>query len=83
MAVQIPQGFIIRSPEAIDDRLVLSKAKMRDFSRDSRAGNLPSIYFCVCSDPDDGNYNIYVYNRNGIMDPSPTGTGKFVKYAGS
>ena len=43
MAIQIPQGYIVTAPEAIDNRLVLSKAQMRNLSRDENSGRLPIV----------------------------------------
>lgn len=54
MAIQFPNGFDISSKEPIDARLVLSKQEMYDMKK----ANMPSVYFCVCSD----DKQLYLYN---------------------
>ena len=80
MAIQIPQGYIIRSPEAIDDRLVMSKAQMREMSRDYNLGKMPPVYITLCTDKDGDNYNLYIFSRDNSESAE---TGKFKAYSGS
>ena len=62
MAIQTPQGFVVRSPEAIDDRLILNKKQMEYLSRPGQNGQLPPVYICVCRD--DGQVYVYDKERN-------------------
>lgn len=78
MAVKIPQGYVVTAPEAIDNRLVLSKAQMRSLSLDENLGKLPIAYFCLCSDPEkDGGLKFYYYYRYYERDLDPNGTGRY------
>lgn len=85
MAIRIPQGYIVTSVEAIDNRLVLTKDQMKNM----RDEWMPETYFSVCAEPepgittDDGGpvYKLYLYSKN---DPNPDPvTGKFKAYAGN
>lgn len=66
MAISSASGFSIGSSDAIDDRLVLTKAQMKS----ANDNVFPDVYMCVCSD--DG--NIYTYNKTNTVDET---TGKF------
>ena len=84
MAIQIPQGYIVSAPEAIDNRLVMSKEQMRYMSRSENLGRLPLSYFCICSDAEpDGTHLLYLFNRRTPYDPDPNGTGRYVAYSGA
>ena len=69
--IQIVQGFEVKTREAIDNRLVLSKQEMFD----TNDNHMPDKYFAVCSD--DG--YLYVYNKDSAIISSETG--KFRKYS--
>lgn len=77
--IQIPQGYWVTGPEAIDQRLVLTKQQMR-YTKDEW---MPEVYFCICSEPDLLNdeyvYRIYCYNKHNEPDHE---TGKFRPYTG-
>lgn len=66
MAIKLPQGFKISSRDAIDSRLVMTKADMLS----AVESKMPSNYFCICKD--DG--KLYTYNTLNELDPE---TGKF------
>lgn len=66
MAIQLPQGFKIGSKEAIDSRIVLTKAEMLKM----KDNTMPDVYFAMCKD--DG--KMYVYNKTNEIDPE---LGKF------
>lgn len=65
------QGFELKTREAIDNRLVLSKVEMLNINDNQ----MPDMYFAVCSD--DG--YLYIYNKNASLISSETG--KFKKYS--
>lgn len=69
--IQIVQGFEVKTREAIDNRLVLSKQEMFG----TNDNQMPVKYFAVCSD--DG--YLYVYNKDSAIISSETG--KFRKYS--
>lgn len=54
MAIIFPQGFKVTSTDAIDSRLVLTKAEMKALLVDG----MPNNYLCLCSD--DG--KLYIWN---------------------
>lgn len=66
MAIPSASGFSIGSADAIDDRLVLSKAEMKS----ANDNVFPPVYVCVCKD----NGSIYIYNKSNEIDEE---TGKF------
>lgn len=68
--LNLPQGFKIGATEAIDSRLILSKAEMVTI-KDSM---MPDTYLAVCKD----NNSIYIYSKDNSIDPE---TGKFRVYA--
>lgn len=70
--IQIIQGFELLTREAIDNRLVLSKAEMLSVNDNQ----MPDTYFAVCTD----DKKLYVYNKDS--NPSEE-TGKFTLYNGS
>ena len=65
------QGFELKTREAIDNRLVLSKAEMLVINDNQ----MPDRYFAVCRDDD----YLYVYNKDTPIISSETG--KFRKYS--
>lgn len=65
------QGFELKTREAIDNRLVLSKVEMLNMNDNQ----MPDRYFAVCKDDD----YLYVYNKNTPLISSETG--KFRKYS--
>lgn len=67
MAIKLPQGFDIQSRQAIDNRLVLSKADM--LAVVDRF--MPSKYIAVCLD--DGKFYLYDKDTTSISEE----TGKF------
>ena len=68
--LNLPQGFKIVAVEAVDSRLILSKAEMVTI-KDSM---MPDTYLAVCKD----NNSIYIYSKDNSIDPE---TGKFRVYA--
>lgn len=68
--ISLPQGFKVGAAEAVDSRLILSKAEMLTI-KDSL---MPSVYFAVCKDDN----AIYIYNKDNLADSE---TGKFRIYA--
>ena len=68
--LNLPQGFKIGAAEAVDSRLILSKAEMVTI-KDSM---MPDTYLAVCKD----NNSIYIYSKDNSIDPE---TGKFRVYA--
>lgn len=67
--IQIIQGFELLTREAVDNRLVLSKAEMLSVNDNQ----MPDTYFAVCSD----DKKLYIYNKDS--NPSEE-TGKFTLY---
>jgi hypothetical protein len=65
------QGFELKTREAIDNRLVLSKLEMLNINDNQ----MPEKYFAICTD--DG--YLYIYNKNASLISSETG--KFKKYS--
>lgn len=65
------QGFELKTREAIDNRLVLSKVEMLNINDNQ----MPDKYFAVCTD--DG--YLYIYNKDSALISSETG--KFKKYS--
>lgn len=65
------QGFELKTREAIDNRLVLSKVEMLNINDNQ----MPEKYFAVCRE--DG--YLYIYNKNSSLISSETG--KFKKYS--
>lgn len=70
--INLPQGFKVGAAEAVDARLILSKAEMKN-TKDSL---MPSFYFAVCSD--DG--KLYIYSKSNEVNED---TGKFRVYGTS
>lgn len=70
--IQIIQGFELLTREAVDNRLVLSKAEMLSVNDNQ----MPDTYFAVCKD----DKKLYVYNKDS--NPSED-TGKFRLYSGA
>ena len=68
--LNLPQGFKIGAAEAVDSRLILSKAEMVTI-KDSM---MPDTYLAVCKD----NNSIYIYSKDNSIDSE---TGKFRVYA--
>lgn len=69
--ISLPQGFKVGAAEAIDSRLILSKAEMLAIKDDL----MPTVYLAVCKDDN----SIYIYNKDNSVDPE---TGKFRVYVG-
>lgn len=67
--ISLPQGFKVGAAEAVDSRLILSKAEMLAI-KDSL---MPTVYLAVCKDDN----AIYIYNKDNSVDPE---TGKFRVY---
>lgn len=67
--IQIVQGFELLTREAIDNRLVLSKAEMLSVNDNQ----MPDTYFAVCTD----DKKLYIYNKDSNISPE---TGKFSLY---
>ena len=67
--ISLPQGFKVGAAEAIDSRLILSKAEMLAI-KDSL---MPAVYLTICKDDN----AIYIYSKDNSIDP---GTGKFRVY---
>ena len=67
--IQIVQGFKLATRDAVDNRLLLSKAEMRTINDNQ----MPEKYFAICKD--DG--KLYLYDKSRELDPSEEGTGKF------
>ena len=65
MAVQIPQGYIVTAPEAIDSRLIRTKQQMLN----AKDEWMPNLYFCLCPDGEidpEGKlvYKLYYYSKD-------------------
>lgn len=58
--ISLPQGFQIGSTDAIDSRLIFTKADMLSIND----AIMPEVYFTIC--PDDN--NIYVYDKDNELD---------------
>ena len=67
--IQLPQGFKINGRDAIDVRLILSKAEMLTINDNI----MPNVYFAICKD--DG--KMYIYNKSN---ESLSDTGKYRLY---
>ena len=86
MSVRIPQGYIVTSIEAIDNRLVLTKPQMKNMKDEW----MPESYLAVCAEPDYDDqgkklYKIYLYNKHNSRfneDGTECETGKFKPFAG-
>lgn len=72
MAVNFSSGFNITSNEAVDQRIIKTKAEMRSMSPADLA-RMPDKYFCMCAD--DG--QIYFYDKEGGFKPE---TGYFTAF---
>lgn len=72
MAVNFSSGFNITSNEAVDQRIIKTKAEMRSMSPADLA-RMPDKYFCMCAD--DG--QIYFYDKEGGFKPK---TGYFTAF---
>ena len=72
MAVNFSSGFNITSNEAVDQRIIKTKAEMRSMSPADLA-RMPDKYFCMCAD--DG--QIYFYDKEGVFKPE---TGYFTAF---
>ena len=72
MAVNFSSGFNITSNEAVDQRIIKTKAEMRSMSPADLA-RMPDKYFCMCAD--DG--QIYFYDKKGGFKPE---TGYFTAF---
>ena len=72
MAVNFSSGFNITSNEAVDQRIIKTKAEMRSMSPADLA-RMPDKYFCMCAD--DG--QIYFYDKEGGLKPE---TGYFTAF---
>ena len=71
--IQVIQGFKLSTRDAVDNRLVLTKAEMLAI----KDHQMPEKYFAVCKD--DG--CLYLYNKSReVLDPE---TGKFVQFSSS
>ena len=69
--INLPQGFKVGATEAVDSRLILSKAEMLAI----KDNLMPTVYLAVCKDDN----TIYIYNKDNSVDPE---TGKFRAYVG-
>ena len=67
--ISLPQGFKVGAAEAVDSRLILSKAEMLAIKDNA----MPDVYLAVCKDD---NF-IYIYNKDNSIDSK---TGKFRVY---
>lgn len=67
--INLPQGFKVGAAEAVDSRLVLSKAEMLTV-KDSL---MPEIYFTICKDDN----SLYIYSKTNDINLE---TGKFRLY---
>ena len=67
--ISLPQGFKVGAAEAVDSRLILSKAEMLAIKDNA----MPDVYLAVCKDDN----AIYIYNKDNSVDPE---TGKFRVY---
>ena len=72
MAVNFSSGFNITSNEAVDQRIIKTKAEMRSMSPADLA-RMPDKYFCMCAD--DG--QIYFYDKESGFKPE---TGYFTAF---
>ena len=72
MAINFSSGFNITSNEAVDQRIIKTKAEMRSMSPADLA-RMPDKYFCMCAD--DG--QIYFYDKEGGFKPE---TGYFTAF---
>lgn len=74
MPIVFPRGLTISTDEAIDTRLVLTKAQMAVVEEDFM---MPGHYFCLCADDN----QIYIYDVNNLVVEDPEeeyfGLGKF------
>jgi len=70
MAIKLMQGFDVRSTEAVDKRITLTKAQMLA----ANPNLMPDKYICICQE--DG--KLYIYDKS-IVTPSTT-TGNFKLY---
>ena len=70
--ISLPQGFKVGSTEAVDSRLVLTKAEMKA-EKDS---TMPQVYMAVCKE----DAKLYVYDKSNEADET---LGKFRLYAAS
>lgn len=66
MAIEMAAGFNINSTDAVDTRLIMTKAEMCSIEE----LNYPSTYFCICSE----DKSLYIFDTMNTVDPS---TGKF------
>lgn len=69
--IQVIQGFELLTREAVDKRLVLSKAEMLSVNDNQ----MPNTYFAVCKD----DKKLYVYSKDSTE--ISTETGKFKLYS--
>lgn len=67
--INLPQGFHIGAPEAVDARFALTLQEMKAMNDTL----MPEVYFTICKDDN----NIYVYNKEN--EPS-SDTGRFRLY---
>ena len=74
MPILFPRGLTITTDEAIDSRLILTKAQMVTVEDDFM---MPEHYFCLCSDDN----QIYIYDINNSIIENPDeeyyGLGRF------
>lgn len=63
---EVARPFLIQKPFAVDTRMVLSKAEMREMND----AEMPNTYFALCKD--EGHF--YLYNKSNEVDSE---TGKF------
>lgn len=77
MASTLSGGFKVNAREALDIRMILSKAQMRSELYNPADATtliaLPTNYFCLCTD----DHKIYVYDRTIPEDQKDPETGKF------
>ena len=66
MAIEMAAWFNINSTDAVDTRLIMTKAEMCSIEE----LNYPSTYFCICSE----DKSLYIFDTMNTVDPS---TGKF------
>lgn len=71
--IQVVQGFKLSTRDAIDNRLLLTKAEMKAMNDNQ----MPDKYFAVCKD----NGCLYLYDKSRVTNDSETG--KFEQFSSS
>jgi len=76
--IQVVQGFRLSTRDAVDNRLLLTKAEMRSINDNQ----MPDKYFAICKD--DG--KLYLYDKSKVVDTlgrstDEEDTGKFTLFS--